>query len=101
MEPDVFAALADPTRRRLVESLAASPSSATTLARDLPISRQAVAKHLALLRQADLVSAERRGRETRYVLRPERLGEVRSWVDAVGSEWTGRLSKLERALGGG
>ena len=101
MEPDVFAALADPTRRRLVESLAASPSSATILARNLPISRQAVAKHLALLRQADLVSAERRGRETRYALRPERLGEVQSWIDAVGSEWAGRLAKLERTLGGG
>lgn len=94
----VFSALADPTRRRLVESLAASPATATGLARDLPISRQAVAKHLSALRGADLVSAERRGRETRYSLRPEPLREVSAWVDAVGAEWSARLSRLERAL---
>ena len=98
MSGDVFSALADPTRRRLVESLAASPSTATALARDLPISRQAVAKHLALLRGADLVSAQRRGREIRYSLRPEPLSEVSRWVDAVGAEWTERLARLERSL---
>lgn len=94
----VFTALADPTRRLLVESLAGEPSTATGLARDLPITRQAVAKHLTALRAAELVSAERLGRETRYSLRPEALREVSSWIDAVGSEWTRRLSKLERAL---
>jgi DNA-binding transcriptional ArsR family regulator len=94
----VFFALADPTRRRLVESLAAAPSTATSLARDLPISRQAVAKHLTALRGAELVSAERRGRETRYSLRPEPLREVSTWVDSVGAEWSARLSRLERAL---
>ena len=94
----VFSALADPTRRQLVESLAGSPSTATSLARGLPISRQAVAKHLAALRAAELVSAERRGRETRYSLRPEPLREVSAWVDSVGAEWSARLSRLERAL---
>jgi DNA-binding transcriptional ArsR family regulator len=84
----VFAALGDPTRRRLVESLAASPATATALARDLPISRQAVTKHLSLLASADLVEAERRGRETRYSLRPEPLREVSAWADRVGAEWT-------------
>lgn len=95
----VFAALGDPTRRHLVESLAGSPSTATVLARELPISRQAVAKHLSMLAAADLVSAERRGRETRYALRPEPLREVSAWVEGVGAEWTDRLSRLERAVG--
>jgi len=94
----VFAALGDPTRRHLVETLAASPATATALARDLPISRQAVAKHLAMLSAAELVATERRGRETRYTLRPEPLREVSRWIDAVGEEWTDRLSRLERSI---
>lgn len=94
----VFAALADPTRRQLVETLAASPATATVLAKDLPMSRQAVAKHLAMLASADLVASERRGRETRYTLRPEPLREVSRWVDRVGDEWADRLARLERAV---
>jgi DNA-binding transcriptional ArsR family regulator len=96
----VFTALGDPTRRHLVETLAAAPATATVLAKDLPMSRQAVAKHLALLSEAQLVATERRGRETRYTLRPEPLREVSRWVDAVGDEWTERLSRLERSIGG-
>jgi DNA-binding transcriptional ArsR family regulator len=96
----VFAALADPTRRALVETLAASPATATVLAKDLPMSRQAVAKHLAMLSAAELVASERRGRETRYSLRPEPLREVSGWVDRVGAEWADRLARLERAVGG-
>ncbi|MFN8150690.1 MAG: metalloregulator ArsR/SmtB family transcription factor [Solirubrobacterales bacterium] len=94
----VFTALADPTRRGLVESLASSPATATDLAKGLPMTRQAVAKHLAMLAAAELVSTERRGRETRYTLRPEPLREVTRWVDAVGDEWTDRLSRLERSI---
>jgi DNA-binding transcriptional ArsR family regulator len=94
----VFAALADPTRRALVETLAASPATATVLAKGLPMSRQAVAKHLAMLASAELVASERRGRETRYTLRPEPLREVSRWVDRVGDEWTDRLARLERAV---
>lgn len=96
----VFAALADPTRRALVQSLAAAPATATVLAKDLPMSRQAVAKHLAMLSAAELVAAERRGRETRYTLRPEPLRQVSRWVDEVGAEWADRLSRLERVVGG-
>ncbi len=94
----VFAALADPTRRGLVESLASSPATATDLAKGLPMTRQAVSKHLAMLAAAELVSTERRGRETRYTLRPEPLREVSRWVDAVGDEWADRLSRLERSI---
>ena len=94
----VFTALSDPTRRHLVESLATAPATATGLARGLPISRQAVAKHLSLLAAAELVVSERRGREARYTLRPEPLREVTRWVDDIGAEWTDRLARLERAV---
>ena len=97
---DLFAALADPTRRHLVERLASGGSaSATALAAELPISRQAVAKHLAALREAELVRADRVGRETLYSLDPEPLDAATKWISTVGAEWDGRLAKLKRALG--
>jgi ArsR family transcriptional regulator, cadmium/lead-responsive transcriptional repressor len=95
----VFAALADPTRRRVVETLAGgSTVTASALAADLPISRQAVAKHLAALRRARLVGAERVGRETRYRLRPQPLGDAAQWIVSVGAEWDERLADLQRLL---
>jgi DNA-binding transcriptional ArsR family regulator len=95
----VFTALADPTRRRLVETLAGgSTVTASALAADLPISRQAVAKHLAALRRARLVRTERVGRETRYRLRPEPLGDAAGWIATVGAEWDERLADLQRLL---
>jgi DNA-binding transcriptional ArsR family regulator len=96
----VFAALADPTRRHLLQTLAGSDGvSATGLAGGLPISRQAVAKHLAALREAQLVRSDRVGRETLYSLRPEPLGEASRWIETVGAEWDSRLAKLRRSLG--
>ena len=94
--PDAaFAAIADPTRRRLIETLARGPSTATGLASDLPITRQAVAKHLGLLRDADLVGSDRVGRETVYTLQPDALRGVAEWSARVGREWEQRLKKLE------
>jgi DNA-binding transcriptional ArsR family regulator len=95
----VFGALADPTRRHLIEALAAEPgATATALASSLPISRQAVAKHLGLLDRAGLVSRRRSGREARFELEPERLAEAAAWIGAVGAEWDGRLGGLREAL---
>ncbi|MDX6637898.1 MAG: hypothetical protein QOJ01_1409 [Solirubrobacterales bacterium] len=95
----VFAALADPTRRSLLERLSARPSTtATALAAELPITRQAVAKHLALLRGARLVNAERVGRETRYRLDARPLDDAARWIAQVGAEWDGRLAELNRLL---
>jgi DNA-binding transcriptional ArsR family regulator len=94
----VFSALADPTRRHLIEALAGRPASATRLAADLPISRQAVAKHLAGLRAAHLVQVERSGREALYSLDPRPLTDAAEWIARVGSEWDGRLAELRRAL---
>ncbi len=77
----VFTALADPTRREVVCALAEQgPRTATELSAQMPITRQAVAKHLIHLHRADLVVSERRGRETRYRLTPERLSEAIDWL---------------------
>jgi DNA-binding transcriptional ArsR family regulator len=95
----VFAALADPTRRRVVQSLAAGATvTASALARELPMTRQAVAKHLAALGHAGLVSCERRGREAHYSLTPEPLTEAAGWMAAVGGQWDDRLAALRTHL---
>lgn len=95
----VFAALADPTRRHLVEALAAEPgATATGLAASLPISRQAVAKHLQLLGRAGLVSSRRSGREARFELDPRPLADAAAWLETIGAEWDERLGKLRRLL---
>ncbi|MEA2480151.1 MAG: hypothetical protein QOJ07_2073 [Thermoleophilaceae bacterium] len=97
----VFAALADPTRRLLVTSLSGgSTLTATRLAAELPITRQAVAKHLAALDHAGLVSSERRGRETHYRLTPEPLAEAADWMAAVGAQWDDRLAALRAHVAG-
>ena len=95
----VFDALADPTRRRLVETLARGGTvTASGLAEQLPITRQAVAKHLAALRGAELVTAERVGRETQYQLRPQPLDEAAHWIRMVSAEWDDRLQALRRSV---
>ena len=100
--PDaVFSALADPTRRHLIEALASRPASATRQAADLPISRQAVAKHLAGLQAARLVSVERAGREALYTLDPKPLSDAAEWIARVGDEWDARLAHLQRMLEAG
>lgn len=93
----VFAALADPTRRHVVSRLADGGSAtATELAGALPISRQAVCKHLDLLAEAGLVTAVRQGREVRYTLSAAALADAASWMARVGARWDVRLAALSR-----
>lgn len=93
----VFAALADGTRRRILRSVAErGPLTATALAAELPITRQAVARHLGLLREAGLVEADRSGRETRFTARPEPLRDLAAWADVTGRRWDDRLARLRR-----
>jgi DNA-binding transcriptional ArsR family regulator len=95
----VFAALADPTRRHLLSALAAQGgATATGLAAELPISRQAVAKHLATLGRAGLVSQSRHGRESRFELDPRPLTDAAAWLTSVGAEWDTRLADLQKLL---
>jgi DNA-binding transcriptional ArsR family regulator len=90
-----FAALADPTRRHLFRTLAVGgPQTATGLAADLSISRQAVAKHLGILADAGMASSQRSGRETRYEAQVAALSDVQAWIRSVETEWTTRLNGL-------
>jgi DNA-binding transcriptional ArsR family regulator len=91
----VFGALGDPTRRRLLGALAEHPSTATELAGGLPISRQAVVKHLGALADAGLLERQRAGREVRYRVTPAPLSDAVSWMAHVGAQWDDRLASLE------
>jgi DNA-binding transcriptional ArsR family regulator len=95
----VFSALADPSRRFLVERLAErGEATPTELAEELPVTRQAVTKHLASLEAAGLVHATREGRTTVYRLDPAPLAEATAWIERVGTEWDERLAALARHL---
>jgi DNA-binding transcriptional ArsR family regulator len=93
---EVLAAMADPTRRRLLEDLAArGGATATDLADGLPISRQAVVKHLAVLGRAGLVTARRQGREVRYLARPDGVAATARWMAALAADWDQRLAAIK------
>lgn len=97
---DVFDALGDPTRRHIVESLSQGEASATQLAADLPVTRQAVAKHLTALRRAGLVESRRHGRETLYRVNSAPLESAAAWIVRVGGEWDVRLERLRKLVEG-
>ena len=91
----VFAALADPTRRQVIRALSQhGPSTATGLAAALPVTRQAVTKHLAALAAAGLVTATRHGREVLYEISPRPLTAAVSWMADLGARWDDRLAAL-------
>jgi DNA-binding transcriptional ArsR family regulator len=93
----VLSAVADPIRRQLLAEIAAhGTATATTLARELPISRQAVVKHLAILGGAGLVGKHREGREVRYEVQPEGLAVTARQLALLAAEWDRRLSDIRR-----
>lgn len=95
----VLGALADPTRRRVLDELSArGPLTATELARQAPITRQAVVKHLSTLAAAGLVAGERHGREVRFAVRAEGLAGVSEWIQETGAAWDRRLAALSKHL---
>lgn len=92
----VFAALADPTRRRVVHELSKDgPLTATQLAERIPVTRQAIAKHFAALEDAGLAVGVRSGRETRYELRTQAFAEAEAWMAAIGATWDSRLAAFK------
>ncbi|RXR25273.1 ArsR family transcriptional regulator [Oerskovia turbata] len=96
----VFAALADDTRWQILQELGRADLSASALAAVLPVTRQAIAKHLAVLAEAGLVEPVRVGREVRYRTIGSRLGETARALDAIGAEWDRRLAAIKRIAEG-
>ena len=95
----VLVALADPTRRLLFEQLCQQGSgTATSLAAHLPITRQAVTKHLTILAESGLVAVQEAGRERRFLPHPEALQPVTSWIATIEARWDRRLVALRSLL---
>jgi ArsR family transcriptional regulator, cadmium/lead-responsive transcriptional repressor len=94
---ELWAAVADPTRRRVLDVLLdRGETTATVVAGELPVTRQAVAKHLAVLDRAGLVEGRRHGREVRYTIRPQRLNAATRSIAQVAAEWDARLAAIRR-----
>jgi DNA-binding transcriptional ArsR family regulator len=94
----VFAALADPTRHRIVELLAARDRSAGEVADHFQVSRPAVSRHLRVLREAGLVQVRPAAQQRIYALRPESIDELADWADRLRGFWTARLDALGAEL---
>jgi len=97
-EGDVFRAVADPTRRAILDRLRAGPAPVNELAADFSQSRPAISKHLRVLREARLVSEERLGRARMYQLQPAALRRVAGWVEGYRVYWQRNLDQLKRYL---
>jgi DNA-binding transcriptional ArsR family regulator len=95
---DVFRAIADPTRRAILERLRAGPAAVNALADDFKQTRPAVSKHLRVLRLARLVAEDRVGRERVYQLRPAALQQVAGWLEGFRSFWQVNLDRLKRHI---
>jgi DNA-binding transcriptional ArsR family regulator len=96
-EFDVFRAIADPSRRRIIAALAERPLAVHEISSLFPISRPAISKHLRLLGEAGLVEHRRRGKENVYALDPAPFAELADWL---GHYWSGRLQLLKRIAEG-
>lgn len=95
---DVFSALANPVRRKILVQLRKGPRKVSDLAGAFDVGRPAVSEHLQVLRRARLVREEPRGRERFYHLDPRPLAEVDAWLEAFGRYWKDRLEDLEELL---
>lgn len=99
-DPDpIFEALADPTRRAVIRALAnGGPTTLAALTRQLPVTRQAVAKHLVVLQEAGLVEGDGPVRGRRYTFTPRPLSDAMTWIVDVGAGWDDRLARLKRQV---
>ena len=98
--PDrIFSALSDPTRCLIVERLGRSPATAGEIAAQLPVTRQAVVKHLAVLEAAGLAEGTRDGRRVLYKLTPGQFAAAARWMGDVGAAWDRRLAAMAARIG--
>jgi len=96
--PDIFRAIADPTRRSIIGLLAEQEMSVNTIAAHFDMSRPGVAKHLNILKNSEIIRVESRGRERLHSLQPERLKVIAEWVEHYSHSWDTKLSDLKNAV---
>ena len=96
VDDDLWSAIGDPTRRRMLDLLLVGEGTATSLSSQLPVTRQAVAKHLGVLDRVGLVRATPAGREKRYRVDDAQLAIAVAQLESVGSTWDARLRRIKR-----
>jgi DNA-binding transcriptional ArsR family regulator len=97
VDDDLWSAVGDPTRRRVLDLLLLDGhGTATSLSEQLPVTRQAVARHLTVLEQVGLVHGATAGRERRYRVDDQQLARAAAQLESVGSAWDGRLRRIAR-----
>ena len=98
MRRDVFQAIADPTRREILNMIAYKPLNVNAVAEHFDVSRTAVYKHMKILIECGLVDVKQQGRERYCEAKMERLGEVSAWIEQYKKFWTAKLDSLENYL---
>jgi DNA-binding transcriptional ArsR family regulator len=99
MRRDVFQAIADPTRRKIMTVIAHQPVSIDTVVDNFNVSRQAISKHIKILTECGLIVIRQQGRERLCIARPDELNEVTDWVKQFKQLWTARLDNMDKLLG--
>ncbi|MEB1809190.1 MAG: metalloregulator ArsR/SmtB family transcription factor [Bacillaceae bacterium] len=95
---DVFQAIADPSRRKMLRLLADGEMPVTMISKHFPISRTAVSKHLRILSEANLVSVSKKGRESRYKLQADALLELKEWLSFYEQFWDNKMAMLKHVV---
>ena len=95
---DIYHAIADPTRRAILDRLRLGPAPVNTILRDFPQSRPTISKHLRVLREARIVVEHRVGRERIYRIEPAELQKVAAWIEGYRSFWQSSLENLKNRL---
>lgn len=98
MRRDIFQAIADPTRRAIIMLIAAQPMTPNAIAEHFDTTRQAVSKHLQILAECQLVTAEQLGREITYTLNGDKMKEIDHWLAEFKKIWENRFSQLDELL---
>ena len=97
-DTDIFRALADPTRRAVFERLVKAEKTVSELRADMPVSQPAISQHLAVLRDAGLVTERREGRFSYYRIAPQALTPLADWVERYRTFWPDRVEMLKQTL---
>jgi len=98
MRRDVFQAIADPTRRAIINMIANQPMNLNTVAEQFDVSRPAISKHIKILTQCGLITINQQGRERYCEAKLQKLNEVSEWVEQYRTFWNNKLDALENFL---
>jgi DNA-binding transcriptional ArsR family regulator len=98
MKPDIFQAIADPTRRAILVLIAIQALTPNAMAEKFDMSRQAVSKHIKVLQECELIKPEHSGREIYYHFNPKKMQELDKWLEQFRKSWEDRFNQLDKVL---